>query len=216
MTVQLWCSVPVHWSRTIVLETGCHPLARCFCRIVSADPSLDIFLHFAKRYLHAFEMRLAYTIVSAHEGGQRHALRRGERCIPGCAVFHRAHRLAASINVLTLGLMAHKLFARQRMLPVSKSPEVLFTHFTLQTPFCGELAVPLAANAVSLGVVVLLGIRELLFVIGLGLAGSQGFGNGQYDSLEVLFLPGRDTTVVLRLARRELLSGRSFRLRRPF
>src|SRR5208282_316405 len=146
MSVQLRCGVPVHWSRTIVLETGCRPLARRFCRMVSADSSLDIFLHFAKRYLHAFAMGLAYTIVCAHEGSQRHALRCGERCVPGCAVFHRAHRLAASINVLTRGLVAHKLFARQRVLPVSKSPKVLFTHFTLQTPFCRELAVPLAAN----------------------------------------------------------------------
>src|SRR6202051_3064212 len=205
MSVQLRRSVPVHWPRTIVLETGCHPLASCLCWMVSADPSLDIFLHFAKCHLHAFAMRLAYTIVSANEGSQRHALRRGERCIPACAVFHRAHRLAASINVLTRGLVAHKLFARHRVLPVSKSLKVLFTHFTLQTPFCGELAVPLAAYTFSLGVVVLLSVRELLFVIGLGLAGTQRFGNGQHDSLEVRFLPGRDATGVLRLARRELL-----------
>src|SRR5580658_232421 len=167
MSVQLRCSVPVHWSRTIVLETGCHPLARCFCGMVSADPSLDIFLHFAECYLYAFPMRLAYVIVSANEGSQRHALWSGERCVPASAVFHRAHRLAASINVFTRGLVAHQLFAGYRVLPVRQSPEVLFPHFTPEAPFFSELAVPLAAYAFSLGVVILLRVRELLFVIGL-------------------------------------------------
>jgi hypothetical protein len=62
--------IPVHWSGTIVLEADCHPLAGCFRGMISADTSLDIFLHFAKCYLHAFPMCLAYTIVSANEGSQ--------------------------------------------------------------------------------------------------------------------------------------------------
>src|SRR5579859_6558743 len=107
MSMQLRCSVPVHRARTIVLETGCNPFACCFCRMVSADPSLDIFLHFVKCYLYAFPMRPEYMIVSTNQSGQRHALRRGERRIPASAVFHRAHRLAASINVSTRGLVAH-------------------------------------------------------------------------------------------------------------
>ena len=62
-----------------------------------------------------------------------------------------------------------------------QSPEVLFPHFTLKAPFFSELAVPLAAYMVSLGVVILLRVREFLFVIGLRLAGTQRFGDGQQD-----------------------------------
>src|SRR5216683_4251733 len=125
MSVQLRCSVPIHWPRTIVLETGCYPFARGLRRMIAADPRLDAFLHFIKRTLHAVPMRLAYSISSANESAQGHAFRRGERCIPACAVFHRAHRLAASINVFTRGLVAHELFARDRVLPVCQSPKVL-------------------------------------------------------------------------------------------
>src|SRR5580658_4262631 len=102
------------------------------------------------------------------------------------------------------------------MLTVRQTLKVFLLHFTMQPPLLREFAVPLATNSVALGVIVLLSVRELLFVIGLRLAGTQRFGNGQHDSLEVRFLSGRDATGVLRLARRELLRGRSSRLRRPF
>src|ERR1700724_2258221 len=107
MSVQLRCSVPIYWPGTIVLETGCYPFARCFRRMIAADTRLDVFLHFIKRNFHAVPMRLAYSIVSADESGQGHAFRRGERCIPGCAVLHCAHRLAAFIYVFARGLVAH-------------------------------------------------------------------------------------------------------------
>ena len=192
MCVQLRCRVPVHGPRAVMLEAGCNPFARRFCRMVAADPRLDILFHFVKRNLHAFSMRLAHTFVSAHERSQRHALRCGERRIPACTVLHRAHRFAALVHVFARGLVAHQLFARQRMLPVGEALEVLLLHFTVQAPLCGEFAVPLAAYPVALGVVVLLGVGELFFVIRLRLAGTQRFGDGQHDSLEVRFLSGGD------------------------
>src|SRR5271155_4416587 len=198
MRVQLRCSVPVHRSRTIVLETRCNPFARCFGRMVSADPSLNVFFHFAKRYLHTFPMRPSYAIVSTHESGQRNALGSRERRVPGGTVFHSANRLTSCIHVFARCLMANELLFGQGMLTVRQPLKVFLLHFASESPFLRESAVPLAPNAVSLGVVVLLGVRELLFVIGLRLAGTQRFGNGQHDSLEVRFLPGRDATGVLR------------------
>ena len=159
-------------------------------------------------------MRLAYGIVSTNESSQRNALRSRERRIPGGTVLHRANRLAACIDVFTRCLMAHELFSGHGVLPVRQSLEVLLPHFTMQAPLLGEFAVPLAAYPVALGVVVLLGVRELLFVIGLRLAGTQRFGNGQHDSLEVRFLSGGDAFGVLRLARTDLLRRHSARLRR--
>src|SRR5580704_11474053 len=100
------------------------------------------------------------------------------------------------------------------MLPVREPLKVFLFHFASESPLLREFAVPLAANSVALGVIVLLSVRELLFVIGLGLAGTQRFGNGQHDSLEVRLLPGRDATGVLRFARTDLLRRHSARLRR--
>src|SRR5580698_3130184 len=216
MRVQLRCSVPVHRSRTIVLETRCNPFARCFGRMVSADPSLNVFFHFAKRYLHTFPMRPSYAIVSTDKSSQRDALRSRERRVPGGTMLHGANRLTSCIDVFARCLMANELLFGQGMLTVRQPLKVFLLHFTMQPPLLREPAVPLAAYSVALGVVVLLRVCKLLFVIRLRLAGTQRFGNGQHDSLEVGFLPGRDATGVLRLARRQLLRGRSFRLRRPF
>jgi hypothetical protein len=105
-------------------------------------------------------------------------------------VFHRAHHLAATIHVFARGTVPHELFPRYRVLPARQSPEVLFPHFTLETPLVGELAVPLAAYVISLGVVVLPRIRELLFVIGLRPGRTQRFGESQHDLLEVRISSG--------------------------
>src|SRR6266852_1091375 len=106
MSVQLRSSVPIYGSRTIVLEAGCHPLAGCFRGMIAADARLNEFLQLIERYLHAVPMCLADLVVSANKSGQRNTLRRAESSIPRCTVFHRAHRLAASINVFTRGLVA--------------------------------------------------------------------------------------------------------------
>src|SRR5260370_34500794 len=60
----------------------------------------------------------------------------------------------------------------------------------------------------------LLRVREFLFVIGLRLAGTQRFGNGQHGSLEVRFLSGGDAFGVLRVSRTNLLRRHDARLRR--
>src|SRR5580698_7511127 len=201
MSMQLRCGIPVHRSRTIMLEARRDPFARCFRRMVSSNPSLDIFLHFAECHLHAFAMCLAYGFVSTHESSQRNALGSRERRVPGGTVLHCANRLTSCIDVFARCLMANELLFGQGMLTVRQPPKVFLLHFASESPFLRESAVPLAPNSVALGIVVLLGVRELLFVIGLGLAGTQRFGNGQHDSLEVRFLPGRDATGVLRFAR---------------
>jgi hypothetical protein len=88
--------------------------------------------------------------------------------------------------------MPYELFTRQRMLPVGETLKVLLLHLAMKTPFLCEFAVPFAAYAVTLGVVVLLGVGELFLVICLGLAGAQRFGNGEYfKSLTRRMVPAR-------------------------
>ena len=77
------------------------------------------------------------------------------------------------------------------MLPVGEALKVLLLHFAAKPPFLCEFAVPFAAYAVTLGVVVLLGVGELFLVICLGLAGAERFGNREHNSFTRSTVPGR-------------------------
>src|SRR6266576_4647771 len=77
------------------------------------------------------------------------------------------------------------------MLPIGETLKVLLLHLAPKAPFLCEFAVPFAAYALTLGVVVLLGVGELFLVICLGLAGAQRFGNGEHNSLTRSTVPGR-------------------------
>src|SRR5271166_4594593 len=109
MSVQLRCSIPVHRSRTIMLEARRNPFARCFRRMVSSNPGLDIFLDFAECHLHAFAMCVAHGFVSTHESSQRDALRSRERRVPCGTMLHGANSLTSGIDVFTRCLMANEL-----------------------------------------------------------------------------------------------------------
>src|SRR5580698_4347524 len=100
------------------------------------------------------------------------------------------------------------------MLPVREPLKVFLLHFASESPLLRESAVPFSAYPVTFGVVILLRVRELLFVIGLRLAGTERFGDGQHDSLEVGFLSGGDAFGVLRLSRTDPLRRHSARLKR--
>src|SRR5271166_983610 len=128
MSMQLRCGIPVHRSRTIMLEARCDPFARCFRRMVSSNPGLDIFLHFAERHLHALAMCVANGFVSTHESSQRDALRSRERRVPGGTVLHGANRLTSCIDVFSRCLIANELLFGQRMLTVRQTLKVFLLH----------------------------------------------------------------------------------------
>src|ERR1700682_3445511 len=125
-------------------------------------------------------MRVSDTLVSPHEGGQRHALWCRKRRVPSRAVFHRAYLLAAPVRVLSGGLVADELFARDRMLPFAKPLKVLLADLAAQSPLFGKFAVPLPTNLVCFGVVVLALVGELLRMIRLCLSCAQWLGDGQH------------------------------------
>src|SRR5208283_6224512 len=80
------------------------------------------------------------------------------------------------------GAVLDQLLPRERMLPIGERSEVFRLHLALQTPLCGQLAVPLAPNFLTLGVVVVFGVGELLAVIGVRLARAERFRDGQHCS----------------------------------
>ena len=90
-------------------------------------------------------------------------------------MLHRTHHLAALVLVLTRRLMPHKLLAGRWMLAFREPRELLLLHFARQAPSLRKLALPLAAHTLALGVVVLLGVGELLFVVRLSLPRADRF-----------------------------------------
>src|SRR5580693_8672554 len=181
--MQLWRGIPVDRARTVMFETRGDPLSCCFRLTVSSHARLDELLHLVERNFHTIPVSLADGLVATHEGGQRHALRRRESCVPSRPVLHRADCFSASVNVFARSLMPYELLIRYRVLPIGQTLEVLFPHFAGKTPFLCQSAMPLAAYPITLGVVVLLGIGEFFLVIGLRLASTERLGNGKHNSL---------------------------------
>src|SRR5437879_1395374 len=114
--MQLRCRVAVYRPGAVVLEFRRHPFAGCFCGKIPAEARLDIPLQFIECNANAFSMRLPYSVISAHKGSQRHALRCRERRIPSRAVLHRTYLLTVPVYVFPRCLMAHQLLATHRVL----------------------------------------------------------------------------------------------------
>src|SRR5713226_1443146 len=125
-------------------------------------------------------MRFPHALISAHEGGQRYALRGRKRGVPSCSVFHRAYFLAAPVQVFSGRLVADELFARDRMLPFAKPLKVVLADLTAQSPLLDEPSVPLPSNLVCFGVVVLSRVAKLFRVIRLCLACAQWLRDCQH------------------------------------
>src|SRR6266566_3740859 len=123
-------------------------------------------------------MRFSHSLISAHKGSQRHALRCRKRRIPACAMLHRTYLLTVPVYVFPRCLMAHQLLATHRVLAFREPLEMFLAHFSPQSPLLGEPAVPLTAYLVALRVVVLPGVPKFLRVIRLGLARTQWIGDG--------------------------------------
>src|SRR5260370_4156794 len=125
-------------------------------------------------------MRFSDTLIATYKGGQRYALWCGKRRIPPCAVFHRAYFLAAPVHVFSGRLVADELFGGDPMLPFAKALKVLLADLTAQSPLLGESSVPLPANLLRFGVVVLSRVAKLFRVIRLCLARAQWLRDCQH------------------------------------
>ncbi len=100
-------------------------------------------------------MRFSDTFIATYKGGQRYALWCRKRRIPSGAVFHRAYFLAAPVHIFSGCLVADELLASDRVLSFGEPLEMFLAHFSAQSPFLRKPSVPLPANLVSFGVVVL-------------------------------------------------------------
>src|SRR5260370_35052055 len=100
-------------------------------------------------------MRFPDAPIFAYQGGQRYALRGRKRGVPTGAFCHRAYFLAAPVHIFSGCLVADELLASDRVLSFGEPLEMFLAHFSAQSPFLRKPSVPLPANLVSFGVVVL-------------------------------------------------------------
>ncbi len=91
---------------------------------------------------------------------------------------HRLHGLAVFIGV-RLGSSGDRTSGSPvtRMLTVGEPLELIRTHLPGESPLARELTVPLPADLVALGVVVVAGVAELLRVVRVDLRGAERFGD---------------------------------------
>ena len=165
MGVKLRRSIAVHRTGGVMLECRRDELAgRLRCMDV-ADTGLRVSLQFSKSDADAFAVRLAHTLITAHKGGERDGLRRGECSIPTGAVFHAGDLLAVFVFVGSGRLVFDELHAALRMLAFAQTGEVLGADFTMQTPLLRKPALPLTMRLLVAAPVVLLFRSELAGVI---------------------------------------------------
>src|SRR5208282_1585084 len=62
------------------------------------------------------------------------------------------------------------------MLAVAETPKLFLLDATTQAPLLGQFPLPLTANPVAFGVVILLCVTELLLMISVGLSGTERLG----------------------------------------
>ena len=87
VSMKLRRGIAIHRTSGVMLEGRGDELARRLRRMDVADARLGIPLQFIQRYANTFAVRLTYTIIATHKGGERNRLRRRECRIPSGAMF---------------------------------------------------------------------------------------------------------------------------------
>jgi hypothetical protein len=152
--VQLGRGVPVDGSGAVVLKAGSSPLPRRLRGMIPADPRLNVPFRFVQCHPDTRPMRFGHAHIAADECGQGHTLGGGEGPIPARAVRHGLDSIAVLVGVSPGGLVVDERPARDRVLAVGEPMDVRLLHVTNESPLPRELAVPLPANLVTLGVIV--------------------------------------------------------------
>jgi hypothetical protein len=95
-------------------------------------------------------------------------------------VLHRSYFLTLLVNVFSRRFVADELLTCDGMLALREPLEVFLADGAAQSPLLGEFPMPFPAYLVAFCVVILASVAELLRVVCLRLACTQGIGNGQH------------------------------------
>src|SRR5580658_1417829 len=180
MRVELRSSVAVHGTRRVMFERCGDELCCRLRRMNVADTRLRIPLQFAESHTHAFAVRFAHSKVSADECCKRDGLRRGEGCIPACAMFCARDLFAVLVFVSFRRLMPDELRAVVRMLTLAQSCKAICLNKTLQFPLRSKLSTPFAVHLVITAPVILPLGDEFTRVVGLSLSCRERLRDGQH------------------------------------
>src|SRR3984957_17701479 len=180
VSVKLRGCITVYRPGAIVLEFRGNPVARCLWCKIPSKPGLDISFHLVQRDSDTGPMSFLHALTAFHKCRQRYAFRRRKGRISARAVRHRLDCFAVLVHIFPRRLIANQLLAGSGMLAIAEAPILFLLHATTQSPFLGQLSVPLAPYAVAFAVVVLLRVAELLLMIGTGLTCTERLGNSKH------------------------------------
>lgn len=90
----------------------------------------------------------------------------------------------AFLGEMMCGLMPDQLLPGEGMLSVHQALELRVVDRSDQAPARRESAMPLPPNDIGRGVIVLMGVAELLRVIRAELRGTERFGEGKHGGLQ--------------------------------
>src|ERR1700732_1090664 len=84
------------------------------------------------------------------------------------------------VHIFPRRLIANQLLAGNRMLAIAEPPKLFLLYSTTQSPFLGQLSVPLAPYPVAFAVIVFLRVAKLLLMISTCLTCTERLGNGKH------------------------------------
>jgi hypothetical protein len=171
--VELRRGVSTDRAGGVVLELRGNKLARCFGRMVAADPRLRIPLKLGERRRNRCAMGLTHPLIAANKRGQRDRLRRGKSRVPTCPVFDRFRGRAVSVFILLRLAMLHHRLVSLRMAAFAEAGEFFGGDGSAQTHPGRKLALPFTLHDAILLVVIRRLGGELQLVIRLCLAGAE-------------------------------------------
>jgi hypothetical protein len=148
--VELRSGIAIHRTGGVMLELRGYEFSRGLRRMVPANAGHRVILQMLQSSPDTLPVRLADSVVAAHESSYRYRLGSGKGRVPPGAVIHCFDGLSIGVLILIRSPLAYKLLAGHWVLALAEPREIFSRDRTGNAELCREATLPLAGNLPAL------------------------------------------------------------------